>query len=98
MAKEWILNGANMRWGLTRKNKVGPVSELIRKCSPKTKEEWEEFYYKKVNPREHLEQLGRVLYIKITEICQAEIDTIAEEDCMDFIVNLVIDRTFDGYQ
>ena len=32
MAKEWILNQANMRWGLTKKNKVGPVSELIRKC------------------------------------------------------------------
>lgn len=32
MAKEWILNGANMRWGLTRKNKVGPVAEHIRKC------------------------------------------------------------------
>ncbi len=35
MPKEWILNQANMRWGLTKKNKVGPVSELIRKCSPK---------------------------------------------------------------
>jgi hypothetical protein len=23
MAKEWILNQANMRWGLTKKNKVG---------------------------------------------------------------------------
>jgi len=29
MANEWILNQANMRWGLTKKNKVGPVSELI---------------------------------------------------------------------
>jgi len=36
MAKEWILNQANMRWGLTKKNKVGPVAELIRKCAPKT--------------------------------------------------------------
>lgn len=35
MAKEWILNQANMRWGLTRKSKVGPVAELIRKCAPK---------------------------------------------------------------
>jgi len=98
MAKEWILNGANMRWGLTRKNKVGPVSELIRKCSPKSQEEWEQYYYNNVNPKSHLEQLGRVLYIKVTEICQAEIDSITEEDCINFLINLVIGRTFDGYQ
>jgi hypothetical protein len=98
MAKEWILNGANMRWGLTRKSKVGPVAELIRKCTPKTKDEWEHFYYQEVYPKEHLEQLGRTLYIKITEICQAEIESVEEQDCIDFIVNLVIDRTFDGYQ
>lgn len=98
MAKEWILNGANMRWGLTRKNKVGPVSELIRKCSPKTKEDWGNYYYENVNSKDHLEQLGRTLYIKITEVCQAEIDSISEEDCINFVINLVIDRTFDGYQ
>jgi len=98
MAKEWILNGANMRWGLTRKTKVGPVSELIRKCSPKSKEQWEQYYYNNVNPKAHLEQLGRVLHIKITEVCQAEIDSITEEDCIKFLINLVIDRTFDGYQ
>jgi hypothetical protein len=33
MAKEWILNQANMRWGLTRRNKVGAVSDEIRKCA-----------------------------------------------------------------
>ena len=27
MPKEWILNQANMRWGLTKKTRVGPVSE-----------------------------------------------------------------------
>jgi hypothetical protein len=98
MAKEWILNQANMRWGLTKKNKVGPVSELIRKCSPKSLKDWEEYYYKNVNPKQHLEELGRRLYIKITEVCQAEIESITEEDCIDFIINLVIGRTYDGYQ
>jgi hypothetical protein len=98
MAKEWILNGANMRWGLTRKKKVGPVSELIRKCSPKSKEDWQKYYYENAYPKTHLEQLGRTLYIKITEVCQAEIDSISEEDCINFVINLVIDRTFDGYQ
>ncbi len=98
MAKEWILNQANMRWGLTKKNKVGPVSELIRKCAPKSLQDWEGYYYTKVYPKQHLEELGRRLYIKITEVCQAEIKSITEEDCIDFIVNLVIDRTYDGYQ
>lgn len=98
MAKEWILNQANMRWGLTKKNKVGPVSELIRKCSPKSLKDWEEYYYKNVYSKQHLEELGRRLYIKITEVCQAEIESITEEACIDFIINLVIGRTYDGYQ
>ena len=98
MAKEWILNQANMRWGLTKKNKVGPVSELIRKCSPKSLNDWEVYYYKNVYSKQHLEELGRRLYIKITEVCQAEIESITEEDCIDFIINLVIGRTYDGYQ
>jgi len=98
MPKEWILNQANMRWQLTRKNKVGPVSEWIRKCSPKTTEEWQEFYYKNVYPKSHLEELGRRLYVKVTEVCQSEIDSIKEQDCIDFVINLVIKRTFDGYQ
>ena len=98
MPKEWILNQANMRWGLTKKNKVGAVSDEIRKCAPKSLREWEEHYYKRVYPKEHLENLGRRLYIKITEVCQAEIESIEEQDCIDFIINLVINRTYDGYQ
>ncbi len=98
MPKEWILNQANMRWGLTKKNKVGPVSELIRKCSPESVRRWEEYYYSNVHPKQYLEELGKRLYIKITEVCQAEIERITEEDCMNFITSLVIDRTYDGYQ
>lgn len=98
MPKEWILNQANMRWGLTRKNKVGPVSELIRKCSPKSQKGWEKYYYKNVYSKDHLEELGRRLYVKITEVCQAEIESITEDDCVNFIINLVINRTYDGYQ
>lgn len=98
MAKEWILNGANMRWGLTRKSRVGSVAELIRKCAPKNKHEWESFYYQQVYSKEHLEQLGRILYSKISENCRAEIESVEEQDCINFIINLVINRTFDGYQ
>jgi hypothetical protein len=87
-----------MRWGLTKKNKVGAVSDEIRQCAPKFLSEWEGHYYKKVYPKEHLENLGRRLYIKISEVCQAEIESIEEQDCIDFIINLVINRTYDGYQ
>ncbi|MEW6418429.1 MAG: MjaI family restriction endonuclease [Nitrospirota bacterium] len=98
MPKEWILNQANMRWGLTKKNRVGAVSDEIRKCSPKTLDNWEKYYYKSVYPKEHLENLGRTLYVKISEVCQAEIESIEERDCIEFIKNLVINRTYDGYQ
>lgn len=98
MAKEWILNQANMRWGLTKKNKVGPVSELIRKCFPRSLKTWEEYYYKNAYPKQHLEELGRKLYVKVSEVCQAEIENITENDCINFITNLVISRTYDGYQ
>ena len=98
MPKEWILNQANMRWGLTKKNKVGAVSDEIRKCTPKSLNEWKEYYYSNIYTKEHLENLGRTLYIKISEVCQAEIESITEQDSIDFIKNLVINRTYDGYQ
>jgi hypothetical protein len=98
MPSEWILNQANMRWGLTKKNKVGPVSELIRTCSPKSLQEWQDYYYNNVYNKQYLEDLGKRLYIKISEVCLAEIENITEDDCINFITNLVINRTFDGYQ
>ena len=33
-----------------------------------------------------------------TEVIQAEIEEVTEEDCLQYIYNLVINRTFDGYQ
>jgi hypothetical protein len=109
MAKEWILNIATNRWGLNKKESVGSVSEWIRECAPKTIEEWREFYLKKledflskkgikISPSEYLEYLGRKLYTKITEVIRAEIDEISEEDCINYVYNLVINRTFEGYQ
>jgi len=37
------------------------------------------------------------LHTKITEVIQAEIAGVTEQDCTDYMVVLVIDRTFDGY-
>ena len=98
MAKEWILNQAMNRWGLNKKKSVGPVSELIRKCAPKELGDWERYYYEKVHPREYLEELGRKLYVKITEVIQHEVTEVTEQDCINYIKDVVVNRTFQGYQ
>jgi len=88
---------------------VGPVSQWIRECEPKSIDDWERCYYRKlqdflkkkgldVSPVEYLEDLGRKLYVKITEVIQAEIEEVTEEDCINYIYRLVIDRTYEGYQ
>lgn len=97
MAKEWILNSAMNRFQLNFKRNVGPTSESIRKCAPKTLEEWRDYYFANVRPKEHIEELGKTLYIKITEVIQAEVAHITEEDCIHYIIQLVIDRTYEGY-
>jgi len=35
--------------------------------------------------------------VKITEVIAAEVENITEDDCINYIYQLVIDRTFDGY-
>lgn len=97
MAKEWILNSAMNRFQLNFKRNVGAVSEEIRKCAPKTIDEWKEYYFKNVRNKDHIEELGRKLYIKITEVISAEVEEVTEEDCIDYMFKMVIDRTFDGY-
>ncbi|MCX8179362.1 MAG: MjaI family restriction endonuclease [Candidatus Aenigmarchaeota archaeon] len=108
MAKEWILNMANGRWGLTKQNRVGPVAAWIRECSPREMSEWENFYLEKLRnflknkginlqPMEYLESLGKTLYTKITEVLRSEMDEVTEEECIEYIRNLVINRTFEGY-
>jgi len=97
MAKEWILNSAMNRFQLNFKRNVGATSESIRKCSPKTLDDWKDYYFKNVRSKEHIEELGKKLFIKITEVIQAEVDEITEQDCVNYIMQLVIDRTFDGY-
>jgi len=109
MSKEWILNIATNRWGLNKKNSVGPVAEWIRECSPKKIEEWESCYKDKlkkflerkkiyIKPDKYLEDLGKKLYTKISEVLKKEIEEVSEEDCIVYVKSLVINRTFDGYQ
>jgi len=97
MAKEWILNSAVNRFQLNFKKNVGSTSESIRKCSPKNIDEWRDYYFRNVKPKEHIIELGKKLYTKITEVIQAEVAEITEEDCIEYMMQLVIDRTYDGY-
>lgn len=97
MAKEWILNSATNRFQLNFKRNVGATSEAIRKCEPKTLEEWQDYYFSNVKSEEHIVELGKKLYVKISEVLVSEINEIDEDDCINYIKELVIDRTFDGY-
>jgi hypothetical protein len=97
MAKEWILNSAMNRFQLNFKRNVGPTSESIRKCEPKTLEEWSEYYFSNIRSQEQIIELGKKLYIKITEVISSEVEEITEQDCINYMLQIVIDRTFDGY-
>lgn len=97
MAKEWILNSAMNRFQLNFKRNVGAVSEAIRQCAPKNVDAWKKYYFANVRPETHIKELGRKLYVKITEVISAEVEDITEQDCIEYLYTLVIDRTFDGY-
>ena len=108
--KEKVLNYACQTYQLSRPNKVGAVMALIRECQPKTIEEWEQWYFENATAsgknafkitRESLEELGERLYEKITEVVipewQEAFKALTKEDCFNYIYNLTINRTFDGY-
>ena len=104
--RERLLNDAINRWGLNKANSVGPTSDLIRQCSPRSFEEWESYYFDNARQKkrsgiritkQHLTELGRKLYIKLSEVIQAELDRVTEEECIDYVYNLVLNRTYEGY-
>lgn len=108
--KEKVLNYATQTYQLSRPNKVGAVMALIRECQPKTIEEWEQWYFENANTdgktaikitKESLEELGERLYVKIKEIVIPEwtdaFNQLTLQDCIDYIFNLTINRTYDGF-
>jgi hypothetical protein len=97
MAKEWILNNAMNRFQFNFKRNVGATSESIRKCAPRDVEQWRNYYYSNVKKESEIEELGRRLYVKITEVIQSEVSSITEQDCIDYMKQMVIERTYDGY-
>jgi len=108
--KEKVLNYATQTYQLSRPNKVGAVMALIRECQPSTIEEWEQWYFENAKTagknnfkitRESLKELGERLYEKITEVVIPEwkeaFNALTKEDCYNYIYNLTINRTYDGY-
>lgn len=108
--KEKVLNYACQTYHLSRPNKVGAVMSLIRECQPNSIQEWENWYFERAytkskNPikvtKEILEELGERLYVKITEIVipewQEAFNQLTLQDCTDYIYNLTINRTYDGF-
>ena len=108
--KERVLNYACQIYQLSRPNKVGAVMALIRECQPQTIEEWEKWYFVNAKTdgknsfkitRDSLIELGERLYDKITEVVIPEWEeafrSLTQQDCIDYIFNLTINRTFDGF-
>jgi hypothetical protein len=108
--KEKVLNYACQTYQLSRPNKVGAVMALIRECQPKTIDEWESWYFENAQTagknsfkitKESLIELGERLHEKITEVVipewQDAFNHLTKDDCINYIYNLTINRTFDGY-
>lgn len=104
--REALLNYGTNRWALNKASSVGTTSELIRQCSPKRFDDWEKFYFenavqKKRNgdriTRHYLAELGQRLYFNLSERVKNELESIQEEECFDYIYNLVLNRTYEGY-
>lgn len=108
--KEKVLNYTSNAYQLTRPNKVGAVMELIRECQPRTFEEWRDYYFSKALTKtkvpvkvthEILSELGDRLFEKLTEVVIPEwteaFRQITREDCMEYIYQVTVPRTYDGF-
>jgi hypothetical protein len=108
--KEKVLNYATQTYQLSRPNKVGTVMALIRECQPQSFDQWEKWYFEhavtdgkipaKIT-KESLKELGERLFVKIKEIVIPEwteaFNQLTQQDCIDYIFNLTINRTYDGF-
>ena len=108
--KEHVLNYACQLYQLSRPAKVGAVMALIRECQPSSYEEWKEWYFENAYTvtkkpvklsLEGLTELGERLYEKIQTFVipdwQEAFNQLTLQDCIDYIYNLTINSTYDGY-
>ena len=108
--KEHVLNYACQLYQLSRPAKVGAVMALIRECQPSSYEEWKKWYFENAYTAtkcpvklslDSLTELGERLYEKIQTFVipdwQEAFSQLTLQDCIDYIYNLTINRTYDGY-
>lgn len=103
--KEFILNYTANRWKLNSKRNVGPTSDSIRRCNPANLEEWKQYYYLEVRSPQQIDVLGHALAQHIKEDLPGEerfhpnlISSIKEQDCVNYMHKLVIERVYDGFK
>jgi len=63
----------------------------------KNLEEWREYYFDNLGSKEHIYWTWETAFIKITEVIHAEVAEITEQDSIDYMIQQVIDRIYDGY-
>lgn len=108
--KEHVLNYACQLYQLSRPNKVGAVMALIRECQPTSLQQWKNWYFENAYTdskdsykvtMSSIRDLGERLYCKIKEIVMPEWEEafrqLTLQDCIDYIYNVTINRTYDGY-
>ncbi len=104
--RETLLNYGANRWALNKASSVDGVSALIRECAPKTIEEWEKYYFEKAKQKkkegikiteDYIRNLGKKLFQELSNSVKNELNSISEQECIDYMHNLVINRTFEGY-
>ena len=83
---------------------------LIRECQPASLDEWQDWYFENAytaskDPTkvtlQSLTELGERLYNKIHEFVipewQEAFQQLTLQDCIDYVYNVTINRTYDGY-
>ncbi len=93
-----------------RKFSITLLKHISYHDQTKTFEEWERWYFENATSegktpikitRESLEELGERLYVKIKEIVipewTAAFKQLTLRDCIDYIYNFTINRTYDGF-
>ena len=95
---DWALNLVMHRWGFNKKDRVGPTSEMIREAEPADLEAWVDHYRAHGRSDEELAAIGREMHRKIRRQVLEEVGSISEQDCIDYVRDLVLDKTFAGYQ
>lgn len=92
------LNLAINRFQLNRPKRIGKTDDAISAAIPTSLEEWQEHYISNLRSEQQLDEIGDELFDKMQSVVLAEIKSINQEDCRNYVKELVFVKTFEGYQ